>query len=55
MPLGLKLPVSVAESVTEPPGFVEAEESEVVIVGLVLETVKGSQADVAGLLFASPE
>jgi hypothetical protein len=47
--------VNVAESVTEPPAVIVLDERVVVIVGVVLFTVRGSQADVtAALPFASP-
>jgi len=44
----------VEESLTEPPTVVVPEERLLAIVGLALFTVKGSQGDVAPLLFASP-
>jgi hypothetical protein len=44
----------VEESLTDPPTVVVVEERRVVIVGLALLTVRGSQALVAPLLFASP-
>jgi hypothetical protein len=48
-------PVRVAESVAEPPTVIVVADSVVVIVGLALLTVSGSQAEVAWLLLASPE
>jgi hypothetical protein len=47
-------PVIVAESNTEPPTMIGFADKVVVIEGLVLLTVNGSQALVAGLLLASP-
>jgi hypothetical protein len=45
----------VDESLTDAPTVIEVAESEVVMVGLALMTVRGSQGDVAGLLPESPE
>jgi hypothetical protein len=54
VPPAWKLLVRVAESETAFPTVMELEESNVDKVGLVLLTVRGSQALVAGPLFASP-
>jgi hypothetical protein len=54
VPPAWKLLVRVAEAVTEPPTCITFGERTVAIVGLALLTVRGAQALVAGLLFASP-
>jgi hypothetical protein len=50
----LKPPVIAAESEAEPPTAIELAESVVATVGLILFTVKGSQAPDAALLLVSP-
>jgi hypothetical protein len=54
VPPAWKLPVRVAEAVTEPPACIAFGERTVAIEGLALLTVKGSQRLVAPLLFESP-
>ncbi len=53
-PLAWKLPVSVAESVTDWPTVIVVGESVVAIVGLALFTAKGSHVLVVPALLASP-
>ncbi len=53
-PPGLNPPDIVAESVALPPAVIEDEERVVVMEGLALFTVRGSQGLVAALLFESP-
>jgi len=45
----------VDESVTDAPTVIELADNKVVMVGLALVTVRGSQADDAGLFPESPE
>ena len=54
VPLAWNPPVSVAESVTDPPTVMGFVDSVVDIVGLAWLTARGSHALDAGLLFASP-
>ncbi len=55
MPVDGNPPVNVAWSVTEAPTVMVAELIAVVITGVALFTVRGSQALVTALLFPSPE
>jgi hypothetical protein len=54
VPDAWKAPVSVAESVTEPPTAIVKADKLVKIAGLAMLTVRGSHDEVAPLLFASP-
>jgi hypothetical protein len=54
VPPAWKLFVRVAESVTELPTVIGFCEKTVEIAGFALFTVRGAQALVTGLLFASP-
>ena len=55
MPVALKPPASVAESVTIVPTTGVVVDNNVVRVGLALLTVNGSHAEVDAPLFPSPE